>query len=142
MSTNINIKLTRSKALPIYGKPGDAGADLRVMGTITIIPGGTKMFSTGVSVEIPEGHFGMVVPRSSTGKLGLQLINTVGIIDSGYRGEIILGLVNNSTKVVHIHDLHRVCQLVIVPFVKANFIEVSDLSETERGTGGFGSTGK
>lgn len=127
-----------------YAKPGDAGIDLRSTETVHVFPGETFMVGTGVKVEIPEGAFGMLVPRSGIAvKRGLSPINSPGIIDSGYRGEIKVALHNYSESVATVEKDERICQLVIVPFVNCTCLRVDEdeLTRTERGTGGFGSTG-
>lgn len=145
---------------PIYAKSGDAGFDLRATKNFTIYPGETVKIGTGIAVEIPEGYNGEVRPRSGmAGNWMLAPINSPGTIDSGYRGEIIVPLHNyaptvrvdwwdedyvtrpniGATRYVKRGD--RIAQLVITPCVQAEFVEVSELSETERGGGGFGSSG-
>jgi dUTP pyrophosphatase len=149
----LNVKLTDGAPLPKHAKPGDAGLDLTTRETVTLEPGETKIVGTGVSVEIPKGCFGLVVPRSGLGSRGINLSNCVGVIDSGYRGEIKAPLHNNHPTVFHAmgrimasHDTmtiergERVCQLIVVPFVTCECVEVDELSDTERGTDGFGST--
>ena len=149
----INVKLTDGAPLPKHAKPGDAGLDLTTRETVTLGPGETRIVGTGVSVEIPEGHVGLVFPRSGLGSRGVNLSNCVGVIDSGYRGEIKAPLHNNHPTVLHAmgrimasHDTmtiergERVCQLIVVPFVTCECVEVDELSDTERGTDGFGST--
>lgn len=159
----INVKLTDGAPLPKHAKPGDAGLDLTTRETVTLAPGETRMVGTGVSVEIPEGHVGLVFPRSGLGSRGVNLSNCVGVIDSCYRGEIKAPLHNNHPthrllpygsdgsatmmRIVASHDTmtvergERVCQLIVVPFVTCECVEVDELGETERGTDGFGSTG-
>ncbi len=116
---------------PTRGTPSSAGLDLGV----TSID--KNIVHTGTYVAIPEGNFGMVLPRSSLGAKGLFLMNTVGIIDSDYRGEILLNIAGYLPEVGE-----RIAQLVIVPYVHVDPIEVTALDATERGAGGFGSTGK
>ena len=115
-----------------------------------MLPGETRLIGTGVAVEIPEGYFGLLAPRSGlAGKRGVTFANTPGIIDSGYRGEIKVPLrnINVSEKWISRNDCvkvdrgERVCQLIILPCVTCECIQVDDLSETERGEDGFGSTG-
>lgn len=121
---------------------GAAGADLQASETIKIKPFTLGVVKTGTSVALPSGTFGMAVPRSSIcKKAGLFLINSVGIIDNDYRGEIMLMYFNLSFKSHIIAKGTRVGQLVCIPFVNMKFIK-GDLDETERGTGGFGSTGE
>ena len=100
------------------------------------------VYGTGIAVEIPEGHVGLVFPRSSIRKYDLSLTNSVGVIDSGYRGEIQVTFRKErgvASKTYEVGD--RVCQLMILPYPTVNFVEVNDLSDSERGTGGHGSTG-
>lgn len=147
-----------------FAKPGDAGVDLKAMNECTVYPYGydgekdsnddlsefelqaksnnVTVVRTGLHMAIPEKHMGIVVPRSGIAlKHGIQVVNTPGIIDSGYRGEIMIGLVNHGNEVYHIDKGDRVAQLIIVPFVAPTFISVDTLGETARGNGGFGSTG-
>jgi dUTP pyrophosphatase len=130
-----------------YARQGDAGLDLAVIEFTALAPFGDpeghdqRLFPTGIAVKIPEGHFGMIVPRSSMGKRGLMLANTVGIIDSGYTGELMVLLRNMKPTVNVIEAGDRVAQLVIVPFTTVKLERVLVLPETERGAGGFGSTG-
>ena len=100
------------------------------------------MIDTGVAVEIPEGWVGIVVPRSSLGKRRLMIANTVGVIDSDYRGTIKMNLLNMSNETQPIDNFERLCQLVVVPHYNPNDIEIVDsLTDTDRGEGGFGSSG-
>jgi dUTP pyrophosphatase len=134
-------KLSPSAVIPSYSKPGDAGLDLTAVGITTVedYTYGYIEYSTGLSVEIPEGYVGLLFPRSSLSNTGLIMANSVGVIDSGYRGEIKCRFkwVKN-TKKYDVGD--RVAQLIIIPYPQVEFQEVVDLSETERGEGGFGST--
>lgn len=134
--------LDETANLPEHAKPGDAGLDLESMKTVKILPGETIMVPTGIEVEIPEGYFGMLVPRSGVAvNKDLAPVNSPGIIDSGYRGEIKAAMHNygQSQKIIGIGE--RICQLVIVPFATCNCVRVDGLSDSERGEGGFGSTG-
>lgn len=121
---------------------GDAGIDLRSLTAEEIMSNEIVMFDTGICVEIPEGHFGMIVPRSGLGSKGITVANSPGIIDSTYRGEIKVALINHSRKSYMVEVGDRIAQLVIVPFVVPRLDRVNTLSETDRGSGGFGSTGK
>lgn len=125
-----------------YAKQGDAGLDLSLVDTIVLDPQEARIAGTGVCVKVPEGNFGLVVPRSSTGKLGIMLANTVGIIDSGYTGEIKLFLRNLLQDIVVLEAGSRVAQLILLPFSNVIPERVLVLPETERSSGGFGSTGK
>lgn len=133
------IGLTR----PSYAHPGDAGLDLRSAVDITIFPGQRELIGSGIAVEIPEGHVGLVFPKSGRGiKEGLSFVNAVGVIDSGYRGEVGLTVVNHDrSQPIYIERDQKVGQLVVVPFVSCKIEIVQDLSDTSRGDGGFGSTG-
>lgn len=135
-------KLAESAVIPKYSKPGDAGLDLTAV-TRELDEYGNLVYGTGLAVEIPEGYVGLLFPRSSNSKTNLYLTNHVGVIDSGYRGELMFKYktVDNFGKNVYeIGD--RVGQLIIIPYPSIEFEEVEELSSTERGTGGYGSTGK
>lgn len=128
---------------PKYVNEHAAGLDLHNNGDdITIPPSAWATVQTKLAVEIPRGHFGMIVPRSGLGNRGVGLVNTVGIIDSDYRGEIGIKLVNTSVDPIEIQKGDRVAQMVIVPYARVEIEEVDELSETERGHNGFGSTGR
>ena len=137
-------KLVPEAVKPKFGKPGDAGADLTAT-SITIHKDDQMIYGTGIAVEIPEGMVGLVFPRSSIRNTDLVMANSVGVIDSGYRGEI---MVTFNMKwgqlgkrgVYSVGD--RIAQLVIVPVPLVQYTEVEELSETQRGTEGHGSTGK
>lgn len=138
-------KLDPRAPLPRYGSFYSAGADIcAVMDTpLEIAPGETVFIHTGLSAEIPENHVGLIFARSSLGsKRGLAPANKVGIIDSDYRGEIMVALFNHSAEMQIIEPFERVAQFMIVPFIKAEFTESDTLSDTLRGQGGFGSTGR
>lgn len=141
----MNVKIKRldpNSKIPQYASPGDAGMDLTAT-SIDILDNndhGYIEYSTGLAMEIPEGHFGMLVPRSSISKTGLILANTPGTIDSGYRGEIKVRFkAIPDTKIYNIGD--RVAQLIILPYPSVIFNEVDELPDSSRGAGGFGSTG-
>lgn len=142
----VNFKKLNEKALqPTYGSEFAAGADLYACSDVPIsfAPGETKMVHTGLAVEIPEGYAGLVYARSGIAtKRGLAPANKVGVIDSDYRGEVMVSLHNHSSETQEIAAGERIAQLVIMPFLKAEFAEAVELSETVRGEGGFGSTGK
>ena len=139
-------KLDKNAHEPTYGSQYAAGADLYALTggeKILFKPGETKMIHTGLAVEIPEGYAGLVYARSGIAtKRGLAPANKVGVIDSDYRGEVMVSLYNHSSSVQEIADGERIAQLVIAPFLSAEFIECDELSDTVRGEGGFGSTGK
>ncbi len=143
---NINIKKLNSNAtIPTYGTEFSAGADLYACleNPITIEPGKTEFIHTGIALEIPEGYAGLVYARSGLScKKGLAPANKVGVIDADYRGEIMVALHNHSDEAVTLENSERVAQLVITPFLGAIFNEVDELSDTVRGVGGFGSTGR
>ena len=142
----IKIKKLSDKAIiPTYGSSGSAGGDLYSAEekTVVIAPGETVLIGTGLSVEIPEGYVGLVYARSGLAtKSGLAPANKVGVIDSDYRGEIKVGLLNHSKEVRTVATGDRIAQMVITPFVTAEYYEADELSDTKRGEGGFGSTGK
>jgi len=127
--------------VPTKGTDKSAGYDLYSPDSVFVPVGQVVVINTEISVEIPEGYFGLLCPRSSMGKKGFSLINTIGIIDSDYRGQIILHFVNNGKLDHTIYRGDRVAQLLIVPYISPKIVVVEELSETVRGTGGFGSTG-
>ena len=138
-------KLNENAVIPTYGTEYSAGADLYALldSSVEIAPHETTFIHTGISVEIPEGYCGLIFARSSMGaKRGLAPANKVGVIDADYRGEIMVALHNHSEKIATVEPGERVAQLAIVPFLKAEFEEADDLTDTTRGAGGFGSTGK
>ncbi len=138
-------KLNENAIAPTYGTEFSAGADLYACegGEVTINAGESKLIHTGLSLEIPEGYAGLIYARSGIAtKRGLAPANKVGVIDSDYRGEIMVCLFNHSSAPQTIADGERIAQMVITPFLKVDYTEVSELSDTERGEGGFGSTGK
>lgn len=130
--------------MPSYAHAGDAGADLRACmpGPLTINAGESAWVNTGVRVAIPDGFVGLQFPRSGLGcNHGICLANGTGVIDSGYRGEIRAKLLNLGAEPFTVHPGDRVCQLVVVPCVRASFLAVTELPDSERGTDGYGSTG-
>ena len=137
-------KLNENAIIPTYGTSYSAGADLYTIdGPVTVAPHTTTLLHTGLAVEIPEGYCGLIFARSGLAtKRGLAPANKVGVIDADYRGEIMVALHNHSDEPVAVEGGERVAQLAIVPFLKAEFSEVTELSDTVRGEGGFGSTGK
>lgn len=126
-----------------YANPGDAGADLTASEAVTLEPGERRLVGTGVRVALPEGTVGMVTPRSGLAfRAGLSIVNAPGIVDSGYRGEIKVCLINlDGESPIQIEAGDRIAQLVVVPVVRATFVRVEALDETVRGEGGYGSTG-
>ncbi|SOB90657.1 dUTP diphosphatase [Pseudobutyrivibrio ruminis] len=143
---NINIlRMTDSAKLPERGSVSAAGYDLfaDVAEDVIIAPHETKMIGTGLAMEIPEGYFGGIFARSGlSAKEGLRPANCVGVVDSDYRGEIKVALHNDGEQARVITPAEKIAQLVVVPFLSVDFNEVSNLSDTARGEGGFGSTGK
>ena len=137
-------KLLPEAKLPAYGSANDAGADLYALSEHAVRIGAneTAIVHTGLVAEIPEGYVGLIFARSGLAtKKGLAPANKVGVIDSDYRGEIRVALHNHSKYMQSIEPYERVAQLVIMPYVYAELIETDELSDTERGEGGFGSTG-
>lgn len=138
----VKVRLTDGAPLPKHAKKGDAGMDLTSRETVEIAPQGTVMVGTGVAMEIPEGFVGLVFPRSGlASKRGVSLTNCVGVIDSGYRGEIKAPLYNAGHETQVVQRGERVCQIAIVPFVTCECVEADELSQTERAATGFGSSG-
>ena len=138
-------KLHPAAKLPVYATAEAAGADLCAClpEAVTIAPGETKMIPTGLAVEIPRGYVGLVFGRSGLAlKRDLAPANKVGVIDSDYRGELHVGLRNHSREAYAVQPGERVAQLVILPVCLPELAEVEELSETARGQGGFGSTGR
>lgn len=131
-------RLSDDAVIPRYAKPGDAGMDLTAVWenqTMDVIT-----YGTGLAVEIPNGYVGLLFPRSSIYKTKMSLTNAVGVIDSGYRGEIMMKFkVTDKRMMYQVGD--RIGQLVIMPYPEVEFEEVDELSETSRGAGGYGSTG-
>lgn len=149
-------KLHPDAEIPSYAKPGDAGMDLVAVSRY-LDEFGNLVYGTGLAFEIPEGYVGLVFPRSSVSKQELQLTNSVGVIDSGYRGEVTVKFKPSNVRfkvdderfsVFHpglcnmYGEGDRVAQMIIMPYPQIEFEEVDDLSETERGAGGYGSTGR
>ena len=146
MSAKVRVKKLNPEAvLPRYGSSEAAGADLYAcMGGETLIPAGeTVMIHTGLAMEIPKGYAGLIYARSGlASKSGLAPANKVGVVDSDYRGEFMVALHNHSRVDAIVSDKERIAQLVITPVLTVDFEEAADLDDTERGAGGFGSTGK
>lgn len=137
------MRLDTGLPLPRYAHEGDAGLDLYSAGDLTIAPGHRELLSTGVAVAIPDGHAGFVQPRSGAAlRHGLAFVNSPGLIDSHYRGEIKVIAVNLDPQTpIEIRRGDRIAQLVIQPIVHCEVIAVDALEATARGEGGFGSTG-
>lgn len=136
--------LNESATLPTRAHDGDAGLDLYASEAAHIGPGERWQVATGIAVEIPEGHAGMVLPRSGLARRhGISLVNAPGLIDAGYRGEVKVLLLNNDpAEIFRIAPGDRIAQLVVTPFVTVNPVQAEGLSDTDRGDGGFGSTGR
>ena len=144
MKVHVQVKLDNPRAAPLRAHPSDAGADLFSMTEAAIYPGEQKMIDTGVAIKIPLGFAGLIFNRSSQGKIRVQVANGVGVIDSDYRGNIKVLLVNNGDDPYFIYPLTtRIAQLVVTPIMLVDFNVCKDApwDDTDRGTGGFGSTG-
>ena len=138
-------KLDERAVLPTYGSEFSAGADLYAVcdDEVVIQPNETKFIRTGLAMEIPQGFAGLIYARSGLAcKRGLAPANKVGVVDADYRGEVMVALHNHSTMAQTIATGERIAQLVIAPFLKAEFLQADELCDTVRGVGGFGSTGK
>jgi len=128
---------------PRVAHPGDAGVDLRAATTLSLGPGERAVVPTGVAVGLPEGHAGLVVPRSGlAARHGITVLNAPGLIDAGYRGEVKVILVNLGQETVEVARGERIAQLVVVPVATPEPVRVEVLDETVRGAGGLGSTGR
>jgi dUTP pyrophosphatase len=146
---NIDIKILNERMrdqLPQYATPGSAGLDLRacIDAPLTLEPGETKLVPTGLAIHVADpGYAALILPRSGLGhKHGIVLGNLVGLIDSDYQGELMISTWNRGHTTFTLNPLERLAQLVIVPVVQAQFNIVNDFAASERGAGGFGSTGK
>ena len=138
-------KLHPNAVVPSYAKWGDAGMDMYAATKGKADKYGNMVYHTGIAMEIPDGHVGLIYPRSSVSKTPHSLRNHVGVVDSGYRGEIIFkfGWVESSSYESKVYDAgDRIGQIIIMPYPKVEFIEVDELSISDRGVGGFGSTGQ
>ena len=146
MNQSISVKKLHPMAkLPVYGSTEAAGADLHACleEAVTVMPGETAWIPTGIALEVPKGCAGLVYARSGmAAKRGLAPANKVGVIDSDYRGEIKVVLLNHSKEPQVIEPGERIAQFVITPVLTPEYVLVEELSDTERGVGGFGSTGK
>jgi dUTP pyrophosphatase len=128
---------------PIYAKPGDAGADLRSTETLTLEAGSRALVKTGVRIAMPEGYVGLVHPRSGlAAKHGVTVLNTPGTVDAGYRGELMVTLINTSNETFVVERGDRIAQLLFQKVEHATFHAVSELPESSRGDTGFGSSGR
>ena len=138
-------KLDPQAKQPVYATQDAAGADLYACSAQQqiIAPGETRMIRTGIAVQIPRGYVGLIFARSGMAtRRGLAPANKVGVIDADYRGEILVALYNQSDSAQVIEPYERIAQMVIVPFLAADYEECDDLEDTDRSTGGFGSTGR
>lgn len=135
--------LIASKHVPVVAHPGDAGADLISTEDVVLEPGHRATIGTGVSIALPQGYVAFIVPRSGlAAKHGITVVNSPGTVDAGYRGEIKVTLLNTDLQdTFTIKKGDRIAQMIISQFVRAAFIPVDSLPESERGEGGFGSTG-
>ena len=131
------VRLNEKAVIPTYGSQFSAGADLySAEDDIVLAPGETRLVHTGIAMEIPTGYVGLIYARS-----GIAPANKVGVIDSDYRGEIMVSLFNHSSANQTVAAGERIAQIVITPYLAVNFIETEKLDQTDRGSGGFGSTG-
>lgn len=141
----VNVKKLNEKAvIPTYGSPFAAGADLYacIDSEEAIEPGETKLIKTGLAIEVPVGYAAFIYARSGlASKRGLAPANKVGVVDCDYRGEVMVALHNHSSVTQSIAPQERIAQMVIAPYLTAEFEETDTLSDTVRGEGGFGSTG-
>ena len=144
MSVQVLItRLDKSIPLPSYAKPGDAGADLTALIDVTLQPGERALVPTGISIALPNGYVALVHPRSGLAiKHGVTMVNSPGTVDAGFRGELQIILINHDPKeAISFKKGDRIAQLVIQQVERANFVEVESLPGSDRGSGGFGSTG-
>lgn len=136
-------KLSEAARLPSYGSPEAAGADLYAAEDIDIPAGETRFVHTGIAVELPRGTVGLVYARSGLAcKQDLAPANKVGVIDSDYRGEVMVALFNHGKAARSVRAGDRIAQFIVAPYYAVEYAEADELSETARGEGGFGSTGK
>ncbi len=142
MTLELKVKKIVSDAkLPAYAHPGDAGFDLYTSEAISLKPGERVQVPTGIAMEIPDGFVGLIWDKSGLShKFGLKTLG--GVIDAGYRGEVKVGMINLSKELYTFEKGHKVAQMIIQKREEPTIIEVSELDDSERGTGGFGSTGK
>lgn len=142
MTESVDV-LLHGADVPLYAHPGDAGADLVSTEDVVMAPGQRALVGTGVSIALPNGYVAFVVPRSGLATThGITIVNSPGTVDAGYRGEIRVTLLNtDATESYRVRAGDRIAQLVVMPVAHARFVPVDRLPGTERGTGGFGSTG-
>jgi dUTP pyrophosphatase len=142
ITVEIPIQLSEDATLPSYQTLGSAGMDVCCAESFSISPMERKLVRTGIRIAVPEGFEAQVRPRSGLAiRHGISMVNTPGTIDSDYRGELMLILINFGTEAVEFNQGDRIGQLVICPVVRARLVVVEELDSTQRGTGGFGSTG-
>lgn len=135
-------KLSPEAVLPAYAHPGDAGMDVCSVENLTVAPGGRALVHTGLAMALPPGYEAQVRPRSGLAlKRGVTVLNTPGTIDEGYRGEIGVILANFGDSDFVVEKGDRIAQMVIAPVTRAEVVEVGEVDSTDRGAGGFGSTG-
>lgn len=137
----MKVKLKDKDCLPTRSHKSDAGLDLKTDRELVVRRNAYETIHTGVWAEIPENHFGLVVPRSGLGSRGFLLRNTVGILDSNYRGEIMLMATNKGLDAIILKQYERVAQLVILPYTRVDLEVVDELEDTDRGSSGFGDSG-
>jgi dUTP pyrophosphatase len=137
-------RLDPDQPLPDYAHPGDAGADLRAAEEVVLPPGGRATVGTGLAVAVPDGYAAFVHPRSGlASRHGITVVNAPGTVDAGYRGEILVVLLNTDpTEPFTVRRGDRIAQLVVQPVTRVRFRDVAELPPTPRGEGGFGSTGR
>ena len=141
-SVAVPLRLLDGGRAPAYAKPGDAGADLSATVEVSLGPGERALVPTGVAVAVPAGTVGLVHPRSGlAARHGIGIVNAPGTIDSGYRGEILVNLVNLGTEPFLVRPGDRIAQLLVVPVLRADFVTVDSLPESDRGETGHGSSG-
>jgi dUTP pyrophosphatase len=136
------LRLDQELPPPKRAHDGDAGVDLHAATAVHLDPGEWSMVPTGIAVAIPAGHAGLVAPRSGlAARFGISVVNGPGIVDSGYRGEINVILINHGTDRLELKRGDRIAQLVVVPVAVPELVEVAELPDSQRGEGGFGSSG-
>lgn len=142
MTESVEVLITAS-VLPNYAHPGDAGADLHSSEAVELAPGARALVGTGVSIALPDGFAAFVVPRSGlAAKHGITIVNSPGTVDAGYRGEVKVTLLNTDlTEPYRVAVGDRIAQLIVMPVARAIFVPVERLPGSQRGEGGFGSTG-
>lgn len=136
-------RLSPEAQLPVYATPGAACFDLHAINTAVILPGEAQVFGTGLAFEVPEGHVMLVYSRSGLGfNSGIRLANSVAVIDADFRGGVMLKLHNDSDVMFKVYKGDRIAQAMLVPIPAVEIVEAEELSETQRGEGGFGSSGR